>query len=163
MKRKIECERSSGNVFADIGLANPEEALAKAEIARQINQIIAQRELTQSQAGDILGVDQPRVSALSKGRLSLFSLEKMMQFASKLGNEVEITIKPSPHSGIKVVNLAKPSEFEVPEQYVLSNAVIGGQNIKLVLMNRTYRRQPAMKIDKSGMQPIFDGGDLLVA
>lgn len=107
MKRKIECERSSGNVFADIGVPNPEAALAKAEIARRINRIIAERQLTQAEAADILGVDQPRVSALNKGRLSLFSLEKMMQFASRLGNKVEITIKPSVHAGVSV---AKPSQ-----------------------------------------------------
>jgi predicted XRE-type DNA-binding protein len=102
MKRKIECEPGSGNVFADVGLVNPEEALAKAEIARHINNLIAERGLTQAEAGGILGVDQSRISALSKGRLSVFSLEKMMQFASRLGNEVEIVIKPSRHSGIKV-------------------------------------------------------------
>ena len=102
MKRKIECERGSGNVFADVGLANPEEALAKAEIARHINKLIAERGLTQAEAGGILGVDQSRISALSKGRLTVFSLEKMMQFASRLGNEVEIVIKPSRHSGIRV-------------------------------------------------------------
>jgi predicted XRE-type DNA-binding protein len=102
MKRKIDCEQSSGNVFADVGMANPEEALAKAEIARHINELIAKRGLTQTEAGGILGVDQSRVSALSKGRLSVFSLEKMMQFASRLGNEVEIVIKPSRYPCIKV-------------------------------------------------------------
>lgn len=102
MKRKIDCEQSSGNVFADVGMANPEEALAKAEIARHINELIAKRGLTQTEAGGILGVDQSRVSALSKGRLSVFSLEKMMQFAFRLGNEVEILIKPSRHPRIKV-------------------------------------------------------------
>jgi predicted XRE-type DNA-binding protein len=102
MKRKIECERGSGNVFADVGLANPEEALAKAEIAKHINKLIARRGLTQAEASGILGVDQSRVSALSNGRLSVFSLEKMMQFASRLGNEVMIVIKPSRHRGIKV-------------------------------------------------------------
>lgn len=102
MKRKIECEPGSGNVFADAGLANPQEALAKAEIARHINKLIAERGLSQAEAGGILGVDQSRISALSKGRLTVFSLEKMMQFASRLGNEVEIVIKPSRHSGIKV-------------------------------------------------------------
>ena len=91
----------------NIGVPNPEAALAKAEIARRINRIIAERQLTQAEAADILGVDQPRVSALNKGRLSLFSLEKMMQFASRLGNKVEITIKPSVHAGVSV---AKPSQ-----------------------------------------------------
>jgi predicted XRE-type DNA-binding protein len=102
MSRKIEFERSTGNVFADIGIANPEQALAKAELARQVNKIIEARQLSQSDAAAILGIDQPRVSALSKGRLSIFSLEKLMQFASRLGNQVEISIKPSKHGGIVV-------------------------------------------------------------
>ena len=102
MKRKIDCEQSSGNIFADVGMADPEEALAKAEIARHINELIAKRGLTQTEAGGILGVDQSRVSALSKGRLSVFSLEKMMQFASRLGNEIEIVISPSPQPRIRV-------------------------------------------------------------
>jgi len=158
MNSKIEIERSSGNVFADIGVANPEEALAKAEIARQINNILIGRKLSQSQAAEILGIDQPRVSALSKGRLSLFSLDKMMQFASRLGNEVEITIKPSPHRGIRVADIT------APEQYVISNAVMGGQSITLsVVMNQSFMRQPSMRIDRSGMSAIVDDGELLVA
>jgi predicted XRE-type DNA-binding protein len=125
MKRQIEHVRSSGNVFADIGVANPEEAQAKAELARQINQIIERRNLNQSQAAEILGIDQPRVSALSKGRLSVFSLEKMMQFACRLGNEVKITIRPSPYNGIRVANVARarPKEasresLKKPQQYL---------------------------------------------
>jgi predicted XRE-type DNA-binding protein len=103
MKRKIKSERSSGNVFADIGVTNPERALAKAQLARQINRMILQRRLSQTEAGALLGIDQPRVSALLKGRLALFSLEKMMQFAARLGNDVEISLKPSQNAGIRVV------------------------------------------------------------
>src|SRR5229473_8393461 len=92
MKRRIDHEPSSGNVFADIGLQNPDVVLAKAEIARQVNRTNADKRLTQSEAAAILGIDQPRVSALAKGRLSLFSLEKLMGFSSKLGSQVEIRI-----------------------------------------------------------------------
>lgn len=147
MKRKIEFERSTGNVFADIGVANPEEALAKAEIARQVNRIIADQGLTQSEAAAVLGIDQPRVSALSKGRLSVFSLEKMMQFASRLGNEVEISIKPSLHCGIKVSDAAPLSPGI--EQHVLSSTVINGQNIELLLFldQEKYGSQIPMKMD----------------
>jgi predicted XRE-type DNA-binding protein len=165
MKRKIECEASTGNVFADIGLSNPEEALAKAEIARQVNQIISVRGLTQGQAGDILGIDQPRVSALSKGRLSLFSLEKMMQFASRLGNEVEISIKPSAHSGIKVTNLAGAVDLPLRDQCLLSTAVIGGHGFELsfVLDQPKYGRQSAIKLDRSEMVSVSEGEVLLAA
>src|SRR5258706_14570656 len=105
MTRKIQTERSSGNVFADIGVANPEQALVKAKLARQINRIIADRKLSQAETAIILGVDQPRVSALSKGRLTVFSIDKMMQFAARLGNEVRISIKPSRNGGIRVADL----------------------------------------------------------
>jgi len=164
MKRTIKTERGSGNVFADIGVVNPEQALAKAELARQINKMLVDRELSQAEAGKLLGIDQPRVSALSTGRLAVFSLEKLMQFAAKLGNEVEIIIKPSSHCGITIVNAVGTSQLQIPEQRVLSSVVIGGQDIRLtVLMNKTYRRQPVMKIDRSGMQPILEGNGLLVA
>jgi predicted XRE-type DNA-binding protein len=114
MTREVQPHRSSGNVFADIGAANPEQALAKAQLARQINRIIVDRKLSQAQAAAILGVDQPRISALSKGRLSVFSLEKMMQFAARLGNEVRISIRPSRNSGIRVADLGTPGPHRGP-------------------------------------------------
>ena len=109
MKRRIDHEPSSGSVFADIGFENPDVVLAKAEIARQVNRTIGEKGLTQSEAAAILGIDQPRVSALAKGRLSLFSLEKLMGFSSKLGSQVEIRIGlPTQRQAtrIRVVDLA---------------------------------------------------------
>lgn len=61
--------KSSSNVFKDLGLANPEERLAKAELAYQINRLIQKKELTQKEAGQLLGIDQPKISALKQGRL----------------------------------------------------------------------------------------------
>jgi predicted XRE-type DNA-binding protein len=101
--KRTKIEQGSGNVFADIGLPDPEEALAKAEVARQINRIIADRELTQLQAADVLGIGQPRVSELKRGRLAVFSLEKLIDFAKRLGNEVKISITPSPRPAVKVL------------------------------------------------------------
>jgi predicted XRE-type DNA-binding protein len=63
-KQKIEYEDSSGNVFADLGLPNPEERLAKSRLASMIYDIIEERELTQVEAAKILGISQPKVSAL---------------------------------------------------------------------------------------------------
>src|SRR5580658_194441 len=104
MRRRIRVEEGSGNVFADIGLPNPEEALAKAEIARQVNRIIARRGLNQIEAGAILGISQPRVSDLACGRLGKFSLEKLIDFAKRSGNDVEIRMKPSrrPHLTVRL-------------------------------------------------------------
>ena len=92
-KTAISHQRSSGNVFADVGL--PEEYLAKATLVAEIDEIIAGRKLTQSQAAELLGIDQPRVSALLRGKLDLFSLEKLIVFVKRLGNDVEISIRPS--------------------------------------------------------------------
>jgi predicted XRE-type DNA-binding protein len=84
----------SGNIFADLGLGDAEERLAKAELAQKIGGILRDRRLTQVQAAAILGIDQPKVSALLCGRLSRFSIEKLMQFLLLLGRDVSITIKP---------------------------------------------------------------------
>lgn len=95
MKRKIEYEESSGNVFADLGLPNPEEALAKAEVARQIGKIIRRKRLNQTQAAKILQIDQPKVSLLLHGYLTGFSLERLLRFLNALGQDVNIAISPA--------------------------------------------------------------------
>jgi predicted XRE-type DNA-binding protein len=91
---KPDYMEGSGNVFADLGFAEAEEMLIKAELAQKIGGILQKRRLTQAQAAAILGVDQPKVSALLCGRLSRFSMERLMQFLLLLGRDVSITIKP---------------------------------------------------------------------
>jgi predicted XRE-type DNA-binding protein len=81
-------------VFVDIGVAEPEVALAKAELARQIERIIRLRRLTQSQAAEVLGVDQGKVSALVRGRLSGFSTDRLLRFLAALGSHIEIVVRP---------------------------------------------------------------------
>lgn len=71
---------SSGNIFADLGFPNPEEWLVKVELTYQINTIIKQKKLTQIAAAELLEIDQPKVSALSKGRLADFSFEALFRF-----------------------------------------------------------------------------------
>jgi predicted XRE-type DNA-binding protein len=95
-KRESNYTVSSGNVFADLGLPNPEEALAKAELAHKITVLIRERGLTQAKAAKLLGVDQPKVSALIRGRLSGFSLERLMRFLLLLGQDIKITVQASP-------------------------------------------------------------------
>jgi len=91
----------SGNVFADLGLPNPEEALAKAELANKITELIQGKGLTQIQAAKLLGVDQPKVSALMRGRLSGFSLERLMRFLLLLGQDIKITVQACPRSRLR--------------------------------------------------------------
>jgi len=85
---------SSGNVFEDLTLPRAGEALVKAELARQIGEIILKRGLTQFQASALLGIDQPKVSALLRGRLSGFSTDRLFRFVVALGRDIEIAIKP---------------------------------------------------------------------
>lgn len=95
MKKKIKYEDSSGNVFADLGIENSEEALAKSELARQITKLIKKKKLTQKQAAEILGIDQPKISALIRGKLRSFSLERLIRFLNELGQDVSITVSPA--------------------------------------------------------------------
>jgi predicted XRE-type DNA-binding protein len=85
-------EESCGNVFADLDLPNPEERLAKAKLASAIQDVIEHRGLTQAQAAEIMGIDQPKVSKIIRGRLSDFSTERLLHFLIHLGLDVEILI-----------------------------------------------------------------------
>ena len=98
MKRKPTetIEASSGNVFADLGLPEPAVALAKAELAHQIVEILAARKLTQGAAARLLGVDQPKVSRLVRGDLAGLSTDRLLRFLTALGRDVEIVVRPAP-------------------------------------------------------------------
>jgi predicted XRE-type DNA-binding protein len=89
---------SSGNVFADLGLSRPDDLLAKAELAARIIEEVQRRRLTQAQAAGILGIDQPKISALKQGKLSGFSIERLIRFLLLLGRDIEITVKEKPRS-----------------------------------------------------------------
>jgi len=95
MKKKteiIEHSASSGNIFADLGLPDAEERWAKLELALQINAIIKKKKLNQMKAAELLDVDQPKISLLSQGKLSGFSLERLFRFLTILGQDVTIKI-----------------------------------------------------------------------
>jgi predicted XRE-type DNA-binding protein len=92
MTEEIQIHSSSGNVFADLGLPNPDELLVKAQLAYQISELISARQLTQVEAAELLGIDQPKISALIRGKLSGFSTERLFRFLNALGSNVEIRI-----------------------------------------------------------------------
>jgi predicted XRE-type DNA-binding protein len=94
-KNPMRAEKSSGNVFADLGLPDPERELLKAKLTLQIYRLIKGRELTQSEAGKILGIKQPHVSSLMRNRSGSFSVERLMDFLTALGQDVEISVRPS--------------------------------------------------------------------
>jgi predicted XRE-type DNA-binding protein len=91
---KRDYTESSGNVFADLGTPQAEETLAKADLAQKIIETIRIRHLTQTQAAELLDVDQPKISALTRGRLAGFSIDRLLRFLMLLGHDVKITIKP---------------------------------------------------------------------
>ena len=105
---RVAAERiveSSGNVFADLGFPNPEREQLKAQLTLQIYRIVKSRGLTQAEAGRILGIKQPHVSSLMRGRSGTFSVERLMQFLTALGRDVEIAVTRArkPHGEMTVV------------------------------------------------------------
>ena len=92
-KKTIDYVKGSGNVFADLGLPHPEQELLKARLTLQIHRIIKARRLTQAQAGEVLGIKQPHVSLLVRNRSGNFSVERLMDFLTALGHDVEIRVK----------------------------------------------------------------------
>jgi predicted XRE-type DNA-binding protein len=81
-------EKSSGNVFADLGLPHPKQELLKARLTLQLYRNIKARHLTAAQAGEILGIKQPQVSLLLRNRSGNFSVERLMEFLTVLGHDV---------------------------------------------------------------------------
>ena len=98
MTEEIKVNRSSGNVFADLGLDNSDELLVKAELAYKISSIITKLEITQVEAAKLFGIDQPKMSALINGKLSGFSTVRLFRFLNSLGRDVEIVVKDKPKS-----------------------------------------------------------------
>jgi predicted XRE-type DNA-binding protein len=95
LKRKVlEREPSTGNVFADLGVADAGEHLIKAGLVIRIDRIVRQRKLTQAAAAQIMGIDQPKVSAMLAGQFRGYSVERLMRFLVALGHDVEIVVKP---------------------------------------------------------------------
>ena len=93
-KKKPNVEESSGNVFADLGLPHPDQEQLKAHLTLQIYRTITARGLTQTQAGEILGLKQPNVSLLMRNRSGSFSVGKLMGLLTRLDQDVQITVRP---------------------------------------------------------------------
>jgi predicted XRE-type DNA-binding protein len=107
MSRKPPVQPGSGNVFADLNIPQAEEYLAKSQLAVQIIKIVRDRRLTQVAAGKLLGIPQPKVSALLNGRLDGFSSDRLMRFLNALGCDIRITVsRPHPRKSGEVKVLA---------------------------------------------------------
>lgn len=113
---KIQVIPSSGNVFADLRLPNPEDKKTKVRLAVEINQIIQDLKLSQADAAQKLNINQPKISALSKYRLEGFSVERLMTFLTRLNRDVEIVIHKKPRS-------RRPARIVITSSSVESRAV----------------------------------------
>jgi predicted XRE-type DNA-binding protein len=89
---------SSGNIFADSGLANYSELLIKAELVRQISELITVRKLTQIEAAKYLEIARPKITDLLRGKLYEFSIDRLFRFLNALGSDVEIRVIAKPES-----------------------------------------------------------------
>jgi len=95
--------RSEGNVFRDLDTSKPVEKLTKVQLAMAINRMVQERKLTQGEAARLLRITQPKVSALANYRLGGFSVERLMNFVTAFGRDVEIVIRrPRSHRAPKV-------------------------------------------------------------
>ncbi len=108
MARKTTANRteaSSGNVFADLGFPDPELEQFKATLMLQIYRIIKGQKLTQTQAGRMLGIKQPNVSRLMRGSSGSYSVDRLIEFLTALGQNVEVTIRPTrkKHGAMSVI------------------------------------------------------------
>lgn len=92
VKTNTEHTRGSGNVFADLGLPDPEEHMLKAQLAVQIRRFIEEKGWTQTEAAQAVGLDQPKVSNLLRGRLAGFSVDRLLSVLNRLGHNVEVRI-----------------------------------------------------------------------
>jgi len=93
-EEELESTPSCGNVFADLGLPDPELLLAKAKLSIKIEDLIKQRRLTQVQAAKLMGLTQPNVSDLVRGRLDGFTLDRLFRCLEALDQEIEIVVRP---------------------------------------------------------------------
>jgi predicted XRE-type DNA-binding protein len=96
MRNGRKVTESSGNVFADLGFANPEEELLKAKLVREIRAIIKRRKLTQTKAAAMLGLKQPDVSALVTGRVGKFSIDRLVRCLNRMDYKVDVVVRHRP-------------------------------------------------------------------
>jgi len=98
MSSEIKFETGSGNVFKDLELDRPDERLAKSKVASMIYDIIEEQSLTPKEAGAVLRVSQPKISALRNGKLDAFSIERLFSFLHALDQDIDIVIHPKKQS-----------------------------------------------------------------
>jgi len=120
MKRKVTDEEeqadnrleiSSGSVYADLGFKNHEEMETKSNLVMEISKVIKKKKLTQTEAAEIFGISQPKLSELLNGRFRGYSIERLIHFLNEIGQDVDIIVKPKPRN-----RKARVAVFHSPSQ-----------------------------------------------
>ena len=93
-KDESQFEKGSGNVFADLGFADPEKEQLKAHLAFEIHRVLKEKKWTQRKIGEVLGIAQPHVSDLMRAQPTKFSVNRLMGFLMKLDQDIEIRVRP---------------------------------------------------------------------
>ena len=94
----IQVEVGCGSVYADLGLKNQDEMETKADLVIEIGKAIKKKKLTQAHAAEIIGISQPKISELLKGRFRGYSVERLIHFLNELGQDVDIVVKTKPRN-----------------------------------------------------------------
>ena len=94
----IEIETSSGNVFADLGLADAEKLKIKSGLVIEITRAVRRLGLTQEAAGRRMGIPEPKVSGMMRGDFANLSERKLMECLNRLGYDIEIKVRPAVES-----------------------------------------------------------------
>lgn len=101
MTENIAIHRGGNNVFTDLTLPNPNEMLVKAELMRQVNILLKERNLTETEIIQLLKTDRDRISQLQQGKLSAFATEELLRFLLALNRDIEIVVRPKEESDRK--------------------------------------------------------------
>jgi predicted XRE-type DNA-binding protein len=113
--------RSSGNPFADLGMADADTRMAKAQLAQRITAVMRERGLNQVQIAEKLGIDQPQVSRITRGQLKDFSLDRLMALVKRLNQDIEITIRDNPEP-------SRPAQLVVTTESCYSELAIAASS-----------------------------------
>jgi predicted XRE-type DNA-binding protein len=108
----VAIQEGSGNVYADLGYADSEDMVVKAQLVTKISDLIRERGLTQEGAARVLSLTQPKISKLLKGQFRGISERRLLRCLTKLGRDVEIVVKPAPRlrpGRLTVLFAAKPA------------------------------------------------------
>jgi predicted XRE-type DNA-binding protein len=147
-----EIQPSSGNVFADLNIPNPDQYLAKAELAAKILDIVQRRRLSQSATGKLLGITQPKVSALLNGWLDGFSTERLFRFLNALGCDVSITVSRPRSKGLGRVEVLNPpfqALLDRSRRNIKQGKVIAEKDFWAVVRKRAELRKKAAPSPRS--------------